>query len=72
METHRLYYICYLANLLILFSFFPLCDLLHAYNIPYLAILLSSKSSFPPCRNALNTQMHSLLVMGFLRGDHIF
>lgn len=36
------------------------------------AILLWSKFYFPPCYDALNTQIHSLLVMFFLRDDHIF
>lgn len=61
-----------LSNLLILFSFFSLCDLYIHITFLMLAILLRSKSYFPPCYNALNTQIHSLLVMIFLRGDHIF
>lgn len=61
-----------LSYLLILLSFFSLCDLYILITFLIWAILLRSKSYFPPCYNALNTQIHSLLGMIFLRGDHIF
>lgn len=34
--------------------------------------LLKSKSYSPPCCNALNTWIHSLLLMLVFRGGHIF
>lgn len=37
-----------------------------------LPLLLKSKSYSPPCYNALNTWIHSLLLMLVLRGGHIF
>lgn len=59
-----------LSNLLLYLFLLFLCYILITFLI--LVLLMKSRPNFPPCYNALNTQIHSLLVMLFLRGHHIF
>lgn len=56
-----------------------LSDLPFPFSLIYVLIiflilprLLKPKSYSPPCYNALNTWIHSLLLMLVLRGGHIF
>lgn len=51
--------------------FLSFCDL-HSYHISYFSHSSASEPYFPPCYNALNTQIHSLQLMMFLNGDQIF
>lgn len=54
----------------VLLSFLSVVYILIAFLI--YTILMHSKLYFPPCHNALNTRIHSLLVVIFLTGDQIF
>lgn len=54
----------------ILLSFLSVVYILSTFLI--YAILMHSTLSFPPCHNALNTRIHSLLVVIFPIGDQTF